>query len=301
MPSLGSRPGGLSNAPAVAGLREGNRFLAIIDQSQLAGPAVTFGRWPGWIAEAIPVAVRVLPYFFSLTFFAAVMAITLLLVVGKAAFHLFSLASPLVFVLIALCAWKSGILPGGAVVRSSVGPRSPWRRFFKIATPLALVIGGVLNLIALVAMIGADAIAWKSGVLPRIAFPMELLDPEKRTLLVILYTTAVEQQLGLMPLFVVMGGRLEPFLIAAVVSRRITWDEASKIQSSLTKSEKFCLGPMRLLVLGGVCLQASARMLDATSNWLGVVLLLMSICGWLFYCSLITVASKDLVCVKNQE
>lgn len=55
---------------------------------------------------------------------------------------------------------------------------------------------GVLNLIALVAMIGADAIAWKSGVLPRIAFPMELLDPEKRTLLVILYTTAVEQQLG---------------------------------------------------------------------------------------------------------
>ncbi len=65
------------------------------------------------------------------------------------------------------------------------------------------------NLIALgQLMVVSDEIAWKTGVLPRVAFPMELLDPERRTLLVILYTTAVEQQLGLMPLFVVMGGAL---------------------------------------------------------------------------------------------
>ncbi|RJX72588.1 hypothetical protein [Pseudomonas sp. LS-2] len=275
--------------------------MSTIDNTRLANTSLSFGRWPVWIAEAVPVALRVLPFFLALTFFAAMTAILLLLTVGKTAFHLFSLASPLVFIIIAMSAWKSGMLPGSLVISQSIGEGSPWRRFFKIAAPLALVIGGVLNLITLAAMFGADLSAWSQGDLPRTTFPLELLNPEKRTLLVILYTTAVEQQLSLMPLFIVMGGRLEPLLVAGVIARRINWEQAFKIQASLSKREKLCLGPMRLLVLGGVCLQASARVLDATSSWVGVGLLLASICGWLFYCCLITVAAKDVLAELPKE
>ncbi|WP_095158257.1 hypothetical protein [Pseudomonas sp. Irchel 3E13] len=256
---------------------------------------ITIARWISWLAGAVPIFFRVLPLYIVVTTFAAMIAIVLLLTLGKAAFHIFSLASPLVFIVLAMCLWRTGVLEGRGVTARAIGPGSPWRQFFRLASPLALVIGGLLNLIAVGAMLSSDILAWQSGSLPRLEVPDHLFDEGKRNLLVILYTSAVEQQLSIMPLFVIMGGRVEPYLVAAMMSGRLTWEKAKAIQANLTRREKFILSPMRLLVLSGVLLQASARWVDASTSALGVALLLTSICGWLLYCSLLASAANDLV------
>ena len=258
-------------------------------------PAITIAQWRTWLAGAVPIFLRVLPLYFLITFLAAMVAIVLLLTVGKAAFHVFSLGSPLVFIVLALCCWKAGSINGSELLTKAIGPGSPWRNFFRLATPLALIIGGLLNLIALGAMLSSDISAWQSGTLPRFEIPDQLLGEGKRNLLVILYTSAVEQQLSIMPLFIIMGGRVEPYLVAAMMSGRVSWEKAKFLQEGLSKRDKLILGPMRLLVICGVLLQASAKWLDATTNSLGVALLLVSICGWLFYCSLVASAAQDLV------
>ncbi|MDD1007167.1 hypothetical protein M5G27_06700 [Pseudomonas shahriarae] len=258
-------------------------------------PAITIAQWRTWLAGALPIFLRVLPLYFLITFLAAMVAIVLLLTVGKAAFHVFSVGSPLVFIVLALCCWKAGAVNGSELLTKAIGPGSPWRNFFRLATPLALIIGGLLNLIALGAMLSSDISAWQAGTLPRFEIPDQLLGEGKRNLLVILYTSAVEQQLSIMPLFIIMGGKVEPYLVAAMMSGRVTWEKAKLLQEGLSKRDKLILGPMRLLVICGVLLQASAKWLDATTNSLGVALLLASICGWLFYCSLVASAAQDLV------
>lgn len=258
-------------------------------------PVISFAQWRTWLVRAFPIFFRVLPLYIIVTFLAAMISIALLMTVGKAAFHVFSLASPLVFLVLAMCLWRAGSIGGREVVTRSIGPGSPWRQFFRLATPLALVIGGLLNFIAVGAMLSSDISAWHAGSLPRFEIPEQLFDEDKRNLLVILYTSAVEQQLSIMPLFIIMGGKVEPYLVAAMMSGRISWEKAKLLQAELSKRDKLILGPMRLLVLCGVLLQASAKWLDATTNTLGIALLLASICGWLFYCSLVASAAKDLV------
>ncbi|MDI2145000.1 hypothetical protein KBJ94_23400 [Pseudomonas sp. ITA] len=267
--------------------------MTMIEQRMV--PAITIAQWRTWLNGALPIFLRVLPLYFLVTFLAALIAIGLLLTMGKTAFHIFSLGSPLVFIVLALCCWKAGAIPGSQLFRKAIGPGSPWRNFFRLATPLALMIGGLLNLIALGAMLSSDISAWQAGTLPRFEIPDQLLGEGKRNLLVILYTSAVEQQLSIMPLFIIMGGKVEPYLVAAMMSGRVTWEKAKILQEGLSKRDKLILGPMRLLVICGVLLQASAKWLDATTNSLGVALLLASICGWLFYCSLVASASQDLL------
>lgn len=256
---------------------------------------ITGAHWISWLTGAAPIFFRVLPLYIAVTFVAAMIAIALLLTLGKAAFHIFSLGSPLVFLVLAMCLWRAGALTARGVTTRAIGPGSPWRQFFRLASPLALVIGGLLNLFAVGAMLSSDILAWHSGSLPRLELPDHLFGEENRNLLVILYTSAVEQQLSIMPLFIIMGGKVEPYLVAAMMSGRVTWEKAKAVQASLTKREKFILSPMRLLVLSGVLLQACAKWLDASTSALGVALLLFSICGWLFYCSLLASAAKDLV------
>lgn len=266
---------------------------------QRTTPAITIAHWRTWLNGALPIFLRVLPLYFLVTFLAAMIAIVLLLTVGKAAFHVFSLGSPLVFFVLALCCWKAGAIPGSLLFTKAIGPGSPWRNFFRLATPLALIIGGLLNVVALGAMLSSDIAAWQTGSLPRFEIPSQLFGEGKRNLLVILYTSAVEQQLSIMPLFIIMGGKVEPYLVAAMMSGRVTWEKAKLMQEALSKRDKLILGPMRLLVICGVLLQASAKWLDATTNSLGVGLLLVSICGWLFYCSLLASAAQDLVPVER--
>ncbi|NMY92414.1 hypothetical protein [Pseudomonas oryzihabitans] len=263
-------------------------------EESVASHTPRWSDWPRWIKQAVPLFVQVLPAFVALTLLAAFTTVSILLILGKAAFHLASLCSPLIFLVLALALRRAGMLGDRPVLRTAVGTGSPWRNFFRVAAPLALVIGIALNALAILAMLGSDIGAWKRGALPLTTLPLDLFSAEKRPLLVMLYTTAVEQQLSLMPLFVIMGGRLEPYLVAAVMAGRETWSSARAVQAQLSKSQKLVLGPMRLLTLCGVTLQATAGALDATSNWLGVVLLLVSIGGWLFYCCLIAVAARDI-------
>lgn len=263
-------------------------------EESVASHTPRWSDWPRWIKQAVPLFMQVLPAFIALTLLAAFTTVSILLILGKAAFHLASLCSPLIFLVLALALRRAGMLGDRPVLRTAVGTGSPWRNFFRVAAPLALVIGIALNALAVLAMLGSDIGAWKRGALPLTTLPLDLFSAEKRPLLVMLYTTAVEQQLSLMPLFVIMGGRLEPYLVAAVMAGRETWSSARAVQAQLHKSQKLVLGPMRLLTLCGVTLQATARALDATSNWIGVALLLVSIGGWLFYCCLIAVAARDI-------
>ncbi|WP_186327077.1 hypothetical protein [Pseudomonas oryzihabitans] len=116
-----------------------------------------------------------------------------------------SLCSPLIFRVLALALRRAGMLGDRPVLRTAVGTGSPWRNFFRVAAPLALVIGIALNALAVLAMLSSDIGTWKRGALPLTTLPLDPFSAEKRPLLVMLYTTAVEQQLSLMPLFVIMA------------------------------------------------------------------------------------------------
>lgn len=260
----------------------------------LESPKISWGLWKGWVAGALPLFFGVLPIYLLVTFSFAVVSVTLLLITGQTAFHLFCLASPLIFLVLAICMARLGLLPEGTVLRSSVGPGSPWRRCFQMATPFALAIALLLNTIAVAIMIKADLAGWSNGTLPRLSFPADLFTSEKKYLLVILYTTAIEQQLGFMPFMVIMGGRFEPHIVGRMMAGRLNWAQAREKQARLTKGEKFILAPFRLLVLGGVALQFSAKQINATVNHYGLWLLIGSILGWLFYACLLAQASRDI-------
>lgn len=197
-------------------------------EESVASHTPRWSDWPRWIKQAVPLFVQVLPAFVALTLLAAFTTVSILLILGKAAFHLASLCSPLIFLVLALALRRAGMLGDRPVLRTAVGTGSPWRNFFRVAAPLALVIGIALNALAVLAMLGSDIGAWKRGALPLTTLPLDLFSAEKRPLLVMLYTTAVEQQLSLMPLFVIMGGRLEPYLVAAVMAGRETWSSAGR-------------------------------------------------------------------------
>lgn len=163
-----------------------------------------------------------------------------------------------------------------------------------MATPFALVVALLLNMIAVAIMIRTDLVAWGSGALPRLSLPADLFTSEKKYLLVILYTTAIEQQLGFMPFMVIMGGRFEPHLVVRMMSGRLTWAQAKSKQALLSKGEKFVLAPFRLLVLGGVALQFSAKHMNAAVNHYALWLLIGSIFGWLFYACLLAQAAREI-------
>ncbi|HGN3112549.1 TPA: hypothetical protein ACKRQV_000246 [Pseudomonas aeruginosa] len=163
-----------------------------------------------------------------------------------------------------------------------------------MATPFALVIALILNTIAVAIMIKADLVAWGNGTLPRLSFPADLFTSEKKYLLVILYTSAIEQQLGFMPFMVIMGGKFEPHIVGRMMVGGLTGAEAKRKQSQLSNRDKFVLAPFRLLVLGGVALQFSAKHINAATNHYGLWLLIGSILGWLFYACMLTQATRDL-------
>jgi len=255
---------------------------------------IHWGLWTGWLAGAWPLFLNVLPLYLAVTFSFAVLSVGLLLVLGQTVFHVFSLSSPLIFIVLAICMSRAGLLPRDRIVGCSVGPGSPWRSCFHMATPFALVIALLLNTIAVVIMLKADLAAWGSGALPRLSIPADLFTSEKKYLLVILYTTAIEQQLGFMPFMVIMGGRFEPHLVGRMMAGQLTWAQAKAKQALLSKKEKFVLGPLRLLVLGGVALQFSAKHMNAAVNHYALWLLIGSILGWLFYACLLAQASRDI-------
>lgn len=257
-------------------------------------PKFSWGQWKGWGAKAWPLFLGVLPIYLLVTLAFAIVSVGLLLVFGQSAFHAFSLSSPLIFLVLAICLSRVELLPKGAVLKASIGPGSPWRSCFHMATPFALVVALLLNLIALAIMVKADLTAWGSGTLPRLSFPADLVTSQKRYLLVILYTTAIEQQLGFMPFLVIMGGKFEPIIVARMMAGRLSWAEAKAMQSLLSKREKFVLAPFRLLVLGGVALQFTAKYINAAANHYGLWLLIGSVLGWLFYACLLAQASRDI-------
>lgn len=257
-------------------------------------PMVRWGLWRGWVLSAWPLFLSVLPSYSALTLGFALVSVALLLVFGQTVFHLFCLSSPLIFIVLANCMTKVGLVPTGGVLKAAIGPGSPWRRCFHMATPYALAIALLLNMIAVAIMLKADLAAWGNGTLPRLSVPEDLFTTEKKYLLVILYTSSIEQMLGFMPFLVIMGGRFEPHLVGAMMAGRLTWAEAKKKQDLLSKKDKFVLAPLRLLVLGGVMLQFSAKQINATVNHYGLWLLIGSILGWLFYACLLAQASRDL-------
>lgn len=270
------------------------RVVAMLATDLMGSPKISWGLWREWIAKAWPLFLGVLPLYLVVTFSFAVVSVGLLLVLGQTVFHVFSLASPLIFLVLAICMSRAGILSSQSVLKSSVGQGSPWRSCFHMATPFALVIALILNTIAVAIMIKADLAAWGNGTLPRLSFPADLFTSEKKYLLVILYTSAIEQQLGFMPFMVIMGGKFEPHIVGRMMAGGLTAAEAKRRQSLLSKRDKFVLAPFRLLVLGGVALQFSAKHINAATNHYGLWLLIGSILGWLFYACMLAQATRDL-------
>lgn len=254
---------------------------------------INWGRWTEWVAGALPQFLRVLPIYLAVTFSFAVLSVGLLLVMGQTLFHIFCLSSPLIFIVLGICLSRVGLLPRGRIVSSSVGPGSPWRTCFYMATPFALLTALLLNTFAVAVMLKADLAAWQSGALPRLSLPADLFTSEKKYLLVILYTSAIEQQLGFMPFMVIMGGRFEPHLVCRMMAGQLSWAQAKCLQGMLSKKEKLVLSPFRLLIFGGVALQLSAKHMNAAVNHYALWLLIVSILGWLFYACLLAQVSKD--------
>jgi len=247
--------------------------------------------WSHAVIEAVPVFLRLIPAYLAITCLMASLAVIVLLMLGKAAFHLFCMFSPLIFIVFGLA---RGVLDRKD--RWMAGPAA-WAdvayRFWRYAAPLAIGIGLTLNLLILMNLVLADVSAFRAGALPNLLFHSKLFTAEKLPMVPMLLTTAIEQQMMFMPMFVIMGGRFEPHLVALVLSRRITRHEAKAIQGTLTRREKLLLSPLRFLVILGVLLQFTARSIDATVNFGGIALLLISYFGWLFYASLLAVFSRS--------
>lgn len=198
--------------------------------------------------------------------------------------------SPLIFIVFGLA---RGSLDRGD--RWMIGPAA-WAdvafRFWRYAAPLAIGIGLTLNLLILMNLVLADIASFRAGELPNLLFHTKLFTAEKLPMLPMLLTTAIEQQMMFMPMFVIMGGRFEPHLVALVLSRSISRLDAKSIQEGLTRRQKLFLSPLRFLVILGVLLQFTARSIDATVNVGGTFLLLASYFGWLFYGCLLAVFSR---------
>lgn len=258
--------------------------------SSRSTPSAFVKGWSHAVLEAVPVFLRLIPAYLLITCLMASLAVVVLLMVGKAAFHLFCMFSPLIFIVFGLA---RGSLDRGD--RWMIGPAA-WAdvafRFWRYAAPLAIGIGLTLNLLILMNLVLADIAAFRAGDLPNLLFHTKLFTAEKLPMLPMLLTTAIEQQMMFMPMFVIMGGRFEPHLVALVLSRSISRLDAKSIQEGLTRRQKLLLSPLRFLVILGVLLQFTARSIDATVNVGGTFLLLASYFGWLFYGCLLAVFSR---------
>lgn len=250
-----------------------------------------FEHWLGALSSSVPLFLRLIPKYLAVTVIAACLSVMVLLVFGKAAFHLACMFSPLIFITI------------GMALRSAdpdsprAGAVSTWwpvaSRFWRYSTPLALTIGLTLNVLILVSLFLADLSAVHAGKLPNLSFPVDLFSEAKLPLLPMLLTTAVEQQLLFMPLFVVMGGRFEPHIVGMVLGGRATIEQARHLQQEISKRQKLFLAPMRLLVLVGVGFQYWGKHLDATQNLMGTGMLFVSYFGWLFYACMLSTLSRE--------
>ncbi|MGI0646875.1 hypothetical protein ACRCPS_17820 [Pseudomonas aeruginosa] len=247
--------------------------------------------WLRTIRSAWPFFVRLIPLYLLVTITASVISVFTLLVLGKAAFHVACMFSPLIFVVVGMAIAKADPSERRAFSPAAWLPVAT--RFWRYGAPLALAIGLTLNVIVLFTLFLSDLGSWRSGALPNLAFPEEMFSEEKRPLFLILLTTSVEQQLLFMPLFVVLGGRLEPHLVGRILGGSLTFAAAKLEQAKLTKRQTFFLSPMRLLVLVGVGLQFAAKELDATKTVAGPVLLLGSYLGWLYYACLLACISRQ--------
>jgi hypothetical protein len=247
--------------------------------------------WLCTMKAAGPVFLRLLPMYIAITLVSSITAVAVLLVLGKAAFHLACMFSPLIFILIGMAIDRQS----GSDFRASLP--AAWLplvlRFWRYTAPIALAIALILNFIFLFAMILGDLGAWRAGALPNLNFPADLFTSQKLPLLLMLLTTATEQQLVFMPFLVVLGGRLEPHMVGLVIAGRYTLDSALGVQAALSKREKFVLAPMRLLVMLGVSLQFMAKDISDSHMVFGKVLLLSSYFGWLMYvCMLACIAQR---------
>lgn len=248
--------------------------------------------WSSIVRGAAPLFVKLLPAYLAITLATSFLAVGVLLILGKAAFHLVCMFSPLVFLLIGMA------LDTQAGQKWVAAKPSAWlpvaTRFWRYAAPLAMVVALCMNLMFLFAMLLGDLGAWRSGALPNLNFPTDLFTA-KLPLLLLLLTTATEQQLVFMPFLVVLGGRFEPHLVALVIAGRCSLDKAREAQAGLSKRDRFLYGPLRLLVILGVSLQFLAKDVSQDHAYMGKVLLLGSYFGWLMYaCMLSVVASRNL-------
>jgi len=124
--------------------------------------------WSHAVLEAVPVFLRLIPAYLLITCLMASLAVVVLLMVGKAAFHLFCMFSPLIFIVFGLA---RGSLDRGD--RWMIGPAA-WAdvafRFWRYAAPLAIGIGLTLNLLILMNLVLADIAAFRAGDLPNLLF-----------------------------------------------------------------------------------------------------------------------------------
>jgi hypothetical protein len=252
----------------------------------------TFCRhWFGLVRSSVPTFLVLLPAYILVTVAASVVSVLVLLIFGKAAFHLVCMMSPLIFIVIGMAIGR--IEPA---CRRAAKPEAWYpvaSKFWRYGAPLAVTIGLTLNVVVLVSLVLSDLNSFHAGKLPNLTFPADLFTSEKLHLIPMLLTTSVEQQLMFMPLFVVLGGRLEPHLVGLILSGKLSLGEAKILQEGFSKREKFFLGPLRLLVLVGVGFQFWAKHLDATQNLMGTAMLLVSYLGWLFYACLLAHSSRS--------
>lgn len=255
--------------------------------------------WLDLVISAIPTFIRLIPLYILITVSAATISILLLLSVGKATFHLACMMSPLIFILIGLAIRKIEPEFNKAYLPAAWYPIAS--RFWRYATPMAVAIGLTLNCAVLFSLGLADLNAFYQGKLPNLTFTSTIFTPERVHLIPMLLTTSIEQQLMFMPLFVVLGGRLEPHLIGLILSGRLNLDLAKQVQKSFTKRERFILGPLRLLVLIGIGFQYWGRSLDAHHNVMGTVMLLVSYFGWLFYACMLAHTAKKFALFEAKK
>lgn len=255
--------------------------------------------WSGVVSQSAPVFVRLLPVYLAITLCTSIFAVAVLLVLGKAAFHLACMLSPLILVLIGLAADKLAGARGHAAAPASWLP--VYAHFWRYSAPLALAIAVCLNVIFLIAMVLSDLGSWRGGALPNLNFPADLFTPQKLPLLLMLLTTATEQQLIFLPFLVVLGGRLEPHLVGGVVSGLYSRDQAFEMQRVLTKRQKGLLAPMRLLVMLGVSLQFMAKDISGDHPVVGKLLLLSSYFGWLMYACMLATITKMIPCGSRSQ
>lgn len=251
-----------------------------------------FSFWNDVIARAVPPFLKLMPMYLLLTLISSSAAVAVLLIFGKAAFHTVCMFSPLIFIVIA-CAIQRISTPG-ADQSSWFTWRPIYRAFWRYSSPLALSIAACLNVILLTALVLGDLSAWRAGALPNIGFPVDLFSAEKAPLLLMLLTTATEQQLVFMPFLVVLGGKLEPHLIGSVIAGKLTKAQAFEAQQLLSKQQKFVLAPLRLLVILGVSLQYLAKDIAPEFPDSSKLLLLSSYFGWLMYACMLATISRDL-------